>query len=390
MQPITAQPHPVRGRWIWRLVGIAVVLVLIVALFKGFAGTYDSGAETVHPVPARTVTVTQPVTGLNVTSYGGAIQVAQGKGDEVTVTEQMNYSSPGSPPRVSATVSDGLLTLAAPACANENCFVGFTITVPRSVAVTAQSGGGPISVSGATEASLDSDGGPVTAQDIQGSLSVTAESGSITASGAGSAYLDSYGGPVTVGGIRGTLNVASEGGSVDVRGAGSTTIDSGGGPVSAASIRGFLTVTSDGGSIEATGAESASLTSGGGPIAAHAINGTLTADTNGGSLLIGDLAGPLTADTGGGPVEASGLASTTAKVNTDGGSAWLGFTSEPLSVQLITAGGDGVLVLPGGPYLVNADSAGGPQTVTVPVSPTSGHVITISTSDGQLQVKPGS
>jgi hypothetical protein len=390
MQPITAQPHPVRGRWIWRLLGIAVVLVLIVVLLRGFAGTQDGGAEPMHAVPVSSVTVSQPVTGLNITSYGGAIQVVQGKGDKVTVTEQMNYFVPGPPPPVSATVSHGLLTLVDPACANDNCFVDFTVTVPRSVAVTAQSGGGSISISGATEASLDSAGGPVTAQDIQGSLSVTADSGSITASGAGSAYLDSGGGPVTVGGISGTLNVTSEGGSIDVHGAGSTTIDSGGGPVSAASVRGFLTVTSDGGSIEATGTESASLNSGGGPIAAHAVNGTLTADANGGSLLIGNLAGSLTADTGGGPIEASGLASTTAKVNTDGGSAWVQFTSAPLSVQLITGGGDGVLVLPGGPYLVNADSAGGPQTVAVPVSPTSGHVITISTSDGQLQVKPGS
>ena len=75
-------------------------------------------------------------------------------------------------------------------------------------------------------------------------------------------------------------------------------------------------------------------------------------------------------------------------MNTSGGSAWLSFTKAPQTVQVTTGSGDAVLVLPGGPYAVRADSSGGPQLVSVPVSPTAASTVAVSTGGGELQVKP--
>ena len=77
-----------------------------------------------------TVTVTQPVTSLSVESYGAPIQVTAGPVHDVTVTEAISYPGPGQAPTVTAAVSDRELTLAAPACADTDCSVGFTVTVP--------------------------------------------------------------------------------------------------------------------------------------------------------------------------------------------------------------------------------------------------------------------
>ena len=45
-------------------------------------------------------------------------------------------------------------------------------------------------------------------------------------------------------------------------------------------------------------------------------------------------------------------------------------------------------MLPGGPYAVSADSSGGPELVSVPVSPTAASTVAVSTGGGELQVKP--
>jgi DUF4097 and DUF4098 domain-containing protein YvlB len=399
MQPITAPVttpgSAVRppGWWIWRLSGTAVVLAgtALISVAAVRAGTFDGGGFAQSALPTRIVTVPGTVTSLNVTSYGAPIQVTTGAVSEVTVVETITFERPGGPPTVRALVDHGNLTLAAPSCqSDENgaCSVGFAVTVPAGVTVTAESGGGPVNVSGVAAADIDSSSGTVTASDVQGLLTVTSEGGDITASGAGSASLDSGSGNVSASGIPGTLNVTSGGGSIDVHGTGSATLDSGSGPVNASAMLGTLSVTSAGGSINIAGARGVSLDSGSGNVAARSVDGPLSATTSGGSLQVDGLTGPLTADTGSGPLTASGITSATARVTTDGGSAWMSFTTAPKSVQVTTGSGDAVLVLPGGPYAVNARSAGGPELVSVPVSPAASSMISVSTSGGELQVKP--
>ena len=401
MQQITAQAtapgradRP-RGRWIWPLTGAGVILVgtALIGIAASRAGTFGDGdgyAQTA--LPSRTVVVAGAVTSVNIDSYGAPIQVSRGPVNQVTVTETIGYDRPGNRPGVTASNDGGDLTLAAPACQDGDCSVGFAVIIPASfpgVTVSASSEGGPVRVSGVATADIDSGSGPVSASDVQGLLTVTSSGGDITASGAGSATLDSGSGRVSASAIPGPLDITSEGGRIDVHDTGAATLNSGSGPVSASAVLGQLAVNSSGGSINVTSLRGgATLDSGSGDVVARSVGGALSANTSGGKLQVDGLAGPLTADTGSGNVTASGVASATARVSTSGGSAWLSFTRAPQSVQVTTGSGDAVLVLPGGPYTVNAHASGGPELVSVPVSPTAASTITVSTGGGELQVKP--
>jgi hypothetical protein len=360
MQPLTAPvrtnpgPRAARGRWIWTLSGLATVSLLAVFGASAFARAQHVHGETpLSAVPTRTVIVPQAVTSLSVASYGAPIRVARGPVSQVTVGEAIHFEGQDSAPSVTATVSRGTLTLAAPSCVNTGCSVGFTVTVPASVTVNASSEGGQISVSDATTADLDSGGGPVIARAIKGAVTVTAEGGSITVAGASGADLDSGGGPITAG-----------------------------------AVSGAITANADGGSITVTGSTGANLDSGGGPVIARMIGGPLTVSTDGGELQVDRLAEPLSADTGGGPVNASGIASATFQVTTDGGGARVNFVRAPRAVQVTTSGGPAVVGLPGGPYAVSAESFGGAEQVSVPVSPSAPSTVSVSTGGGELQVMP--
>jgi hypothetical protein len=390
MQPLTApdRPRAARGRWIWRLSGIVTVAVLALFAAVGIirAGT-PPGGQRFSPVPTRTVAVTVPgtVTGLSVSSYGAPIQVSRGPVSQVKVVEAITASQSGMP-SVTAKVSRGELTLAAPSCVTRGCEVGFTVTVPASLPVSAFSEGGNISVSEAAGADLDSGGGTVTATGISGSLTVTSDYGNITARDTGSADLDSGGGTVSASGINGSLTVTSDDGNITADATGTATLDSGGGTVSASGINGSLTVVSDDGNITAAGAAGANLTSGGGAVDVRAIDGPLNVTTDDGSLQVSGLSGALTADTGGGPVNASGVAAPTTRITSDYGSVSIGFTSAPQTVVVSTGGGSAVLAVPGGPYAVTDDAAGAPAAVSVPTSLTASRAISVSTDGGPLRI----
>jgi hypothetical protein len=392
MQPITApgRPRAARGRWIWRLSGVVTVIVLaLFAVAAAIGAGTPQGGQQFGAVPTRTVAVTVPgtVTGLNVSSYGAPIQVSRGPVSQVKVVEAITANQSGMP-SVTAKVSRGELTLAAPSCETGGCEVGFTVTVPASLPVTAFSGGGTISVSAAAGADLDSGGGTVTASGISGLLTVTSDSGDITADGTGTATLDSGGGSVSASAVHGPLTVTSDDGNISADGTGTATLYSGGGSVTADAVNGSLTVVSDDGNITAAGAAGANLTSGGGAVDVRAIDGPLNATTDDGSLQVSGLSGALTADTGGGPVNASGVAAPTARITSDYGPVSIGFTSAPQSVVVSTGGGSAVLAVPGGPYAVTDDAAGAPAQVSVPTSATASRAISLSTDGGTLRITP--
>jgi len=421
--PATDRPAA-RGRWIWVLSGLGTVALLTwpVVVLIGHSGDGGQGQfATAAPVMTRTITVTQPVTSLSVASYGAPIQITAGPVHQVTVTEAIDSPGPGSGPVpvVTDTVSHGRLTLAAPACAgmNSDCSVGFTVTVPPGVAVTAVSDSGDIAVAGTAGADLDSGGGNVQASRIDGRLTVSSENGSINVDGATSpagANLDSGGGNVEATGVSGPLAVTSEDGDITVEGvtaAAGTDLDSGGGNVRASQIIGPLTVTSEDGLIsvaDVTAPTGANLNSGGGEVEASAITGPLSIISEDGAVTLNGLTGNLAADTGGGPITAGGVAAARASVTTEDGSAVLGFSTAPGYVLVDTGGGpaqltfdrvpatvlvdteDGAATLnvPGGPYAISAASDGGPQTVAVPSSVAAHNSLTVNTGGGPLQIGP--
>jgi hypothetical protein len=322
MQSLTAPapsadpaPRAPRGRWIWRLTGALTLAALTcLAIVATVAVTHQAPAPVMMTaVPARTVTITQPVSALNVHSFGSPVKVTVAPGP-VQVTESIVYSSDRPRPRVSSTVTRGLLTLNAPSCANSYCSVAFSVTVPAAVAVTADSGGGDVTVTGAAAATIDAGGGgQVFASGVSGPLTVTAEGGGVTVSRARSAVsVDSGGGPVTATTIGGKLTVHAEGGDVQVLNlAGPLTADTGGGPLTATGLAGpTATVTAEGGDVT---------------LGFTTAPASVTVGTGGGSAVLSVPGGPyaVATDSGGGTdsvlVPVSPGAARSVGVSTEGG-----------------------------------------------------------------------
>ncbi|HEX4090375.1 MAG TPA: DUF4097 family beta strand repeat-containing protein [Trebonia sp.] len=389
MRTLTAPERPpsagadrpaARGRWIWTLTGLATtgllawpVLVLILNAGNSGQGEFVTAAPTV----TRTVTVTQSVTSLSVDSYGAPIQITAGPVHSITVREAISYFGPGQGSAVTDTVSHGRLTLAAPVCADTGCSVGFTVTVPPSVTVTADSENGGIAVAGVAGANLDSDGGNVQASHIHGPLSISSEDGGITVSdvdSAGGANLDSGGGPVQASNIHGPLTIASEDGDITVSDvtAPGLNLDSGGGAIQVARVTGPLTLASEDGNVTVNGLTGdLDADTGGGGIAGDVTSGRASVQTEDGSAALTFNSGPayVFVDTGGGPAQ-------------------LAFDKAPTAVTVNTEDGSATVSVPGGPYLVTADSEDGSQTIDIPTAPTAHRALTVSTEGGPLQIVP--
>jgi hypothetical protein len=271
------------GRWVWGLSGVVTVLALAVSgLVLAAAGSHR------QPPPqetlTRTVTLVQPVTSLTVQSYGGPVRVTSGSAGRVQISETITYeygSQAGGPPAVTESLSRGHLILADPACLQVfPCVVGFAVTVPPGVTVTAMTDGGPLTVSGTGAANLDSGGAPVSATRIGGPLTVSTE-----------------GGPLLVDGLSGALRADTGGGSLTALGVGAAaaTVSTDGGDVRIAFSAAPQQVT------VSTAGGLAALTVPGGPYA-------LTADSSGGPQSVGIATDPsarssITVSTGGGPVQ---------------------------------------------------------------------------------------
>lgn len=273
MRAVTSTGRPGRpGRTVWRVSGIVTAAALAIpgtwAIARAGNAQGPAPASSV-PVAIRTVTITQPVTSVNAQSYGAPIQVTTGSGSQVTVTEAITVQPGTALPTVTAAVRQGQLILNAPACADGNCGVGFTVTVPGRVAVTAVSGGGDVLVAGATAANLNSGGGDVRASGTAGSLAVSSGGGDVAVAGSTGASIDSGGGDVQAAGVHGTLTASTEGGSLAVSGlTGPLHADTGGGPLSAQGLATTTaTVSTDGGvarMVFTTAPDSVHVTTGGG------------------------------------------------------------------------------------------------------------------------------
>jgi hypothetical protein len=318
--PTSPGPRAARGRWIWSISG--VLTITAIGAFASWAVVrgerVPSPAELMNAVPTRIISVTAAVTALSVQSYGAPIKVTTVPSGPVKIAESISYAADrDGPPLVTDTDSHGLLTLAAPACANSDCSVAFAVTVPSRVTVSAVAEGGAVTVVGTGSATIDSGGGPVYAAGISGPLTVNAEGGGVTVAGAGATKIDSGGGPVTATTIRGPLGVNAEGGGVQLDGVtGTLSADTGGGPLSATSITSSsATVLGEGGDVSlgftaapvsvrvSTGGGGASLLVPGGPYSVTAEGGgstesvlianspgatrSISVSTDGGNLQIG-------------------------------------------------------------------------------------------------------
>lgn len=274
------------GRWIWGLSGLVTAVAIAVpgARLIASAGEAPPPPDTV----TRTVTVSQPVTRVDVQSCGDPVQVTADARRRVRITESIEYGPQGNgPPAVPLSVSGGRLALIDPACTpSGDGRAGFTLTVPPGAGVTVSSEGGPVEVSGIAGADLDSGGGPVRATAIGGPLTVS-----------------TGGGPLLLGGLTGPLRADTAGGSLTAQGVDAATavVTTGGGAarIAFSAPPDSVTISTDGGP--------ALLAVPGGPYA-------LTADNGGGPELVAIATDPragrsITVSSGGGPLRIVPLAS---------------------------------------------------------------------------------
>lgn len=192
-----------RARRIWGLTGLLAALPLAAGGGWLITTAGDSHGPRSQPTATRVITVAQPVTTLNVQSYGAPVLVNTWPVHRVQVFEAITYDpQDGTFPVVTHSVRNGTLTLAAPECEEENCNVGFTVSVPRGVAVAADTQGGSITLYGTANANLDSGGGPVNVSEINGHLIVATEGGALSLNGlTGPLVADTSGGSVLATGV---------------------------------------------------------------------------------------------------------------------------------------------------------------------------------------------
>ena len=224
------------GRRVWGASGLATVLALAVPGIWLITRAGLPAGESVSVVPTRTVIVTQPVTSLDVRSYGEPVLVTAGPGTHVKIIEAITFNPDnGRPPSVTNTVSGSRLTLDAPACAVSGCGVAFTVSVPARVSVRVVTAGGAVSVSGTGAANLDSGGGPVQATQVDGPLTVSTDGGVLTLNRVtGPLHADTGGGSLLAQGVAAaTATVTTDGGVAQigfVSAPDAVSVDSGGGP----------------------------------------------------------------------------------------------------------------------------------------------------------------
>jgi hypothetical protein len=353
----------VPGRLVWGISGVVTVAALAVPGAHLLTSPWDHGqGQQIQGTVTRTVTVSQPVTSVNVQSYGGSVQVTGAPVSQVKVTETLGVPGPGSgAPPVAPTVRDGQLTVGGPACNTWASCVGFAVTVPRDVAVTVASGGGPVTVSGVAAVNLDSDGGSMVVSGIDGPVAAT-----------------TGGGPLDLTDVTGPLQADTGNGSLVASAITATTalITTDGGPARLTGSIGTLGVYTGGGSANvslSTAPDAVTIDTGGGP-ATLAVPGSVTTPR-------------ATVSTEGGSAQLTGSIGTLG-VYTDGGPADVSLSTAPDAVTIDTSGGSATLAVPGGPYALTADSDGGSQSVTIATSPTAARSITLTTGGGPLQIEP--
>ena len=270
------------GRWVWVLSGVVTAAVLVAPgarLITMGVGPANASAEP-QAVTTRLVTVPQPVTSLTVQSDGGQVQVTAGQVSRVQVTETIMYDQHGDgPPAVSQSVSGGRLSLSDPACANSDCSVNFSVTVPFGVTVSVATQGGPATPETAAGANLDTGGGPARATLVGGPVTATTE-----------------GGPLMLRGVTGPLRADTGGGDLLAQGIAAAT----------------ATITTSGGSAMVTFAaapDSVSVSTGGGAAVLAVPGGpyAVAADSDGGPLSVAIATNPnarptLAVTSGGGPL----------------------------------------------------------------------------------------
>jgi hypothetical protein len=175
------------------------------------------------------------------------------------------------------------------------------------------------------------------------------------------------------------VTLATEGGNISVPVfTGSVELLTGGGDVTSGSLGGTVQVQTEGGNVTANSlAGSLDLQTSGGDVNANAVSG-----------------GSLQASIGGGNLDVQAMADAVANIGASGGDVTLTFTQVPRNLQIDTAGGNIVVVLPAGStaYNLQANAGGGNTSVSdsVPTDSRSSHSLVLDSDGGDITVTEAS
>lgn len=215
---------------------------------------------------------------VRVKSTAGSIRVQGAAQNDVTYTirEHVRAGSEAAARREIAklhftTLSSGeTVKLQADCEGSDGGYIDFEVAVPAHTA----------------NLKLQTNGGAVTARNIQGRVEAN--------TGGGNIQLDE---------ISGSISVASGGGGIDIGKAGNDVqVSTGGGNIHVASAAGRIIASSGGGNLNIGAAKLMSLQTGAGSIKVEKCDGQLKAETGGGSIELSDVQGSAQIETGGGGI----------------------------------------------------------------------------------------
>jgi hypothetical protein len=157
------------------------VALAAVSLLAGCGELGKLGAPSHNP-PAKSFTVSAPVSAVVIHGGSGSIDVTGWSRSTVSVSQQVSYSK--TPPNAAHSLHGGTLTVSYSCPAELVCGVSYDVRVPRGVAVTVSTGAGAVtltSLAGAVSARADA--GIITAVDLGSSTaSFTSNAGGVIAS----------------------------------------------------------------------------------------------------------------------------------------------------------------------------------------------------------------
>lgn len=205
---------------------------------------------------------------------------------------------------------------------------------------------------------LDTGGGYITVDDINGAVKVDTSGGKINIGNVtgGDVHADTSGGNVEIGNATGTVFANTSGGNIEVGDVkGDLTVDTSGGNIRIGQVQGESKIETSGGNIKVAqgGTKTVAQTSGGG-VEIGPSNGHVFVDTSGGNIRIAEANGNVKADTSGGTVRVEGSTGSV-EVDSSGGSLFVG--SSGSYVKADTSGGN--IIIENARGYIEADTSGG-------------------------------
>jgi hypothetical protein len=199
----------------WVVLGLTLPVAIALIGWTGFSlvslvarGSYSFS----YPVTVHNGQLNMNVNGDNVT-----MRQAPGAAAQVTGTVEYGLLRPS---LSESTTSSGTTLGVNCDGINSNCNVNATLDVPARTAVTLNTGGGGVAVSGLTDTlTLQTGGGNLTASNLTGGLQVSTGGGDMTGNGlSGNLQLSTGGGNFNGGGLTGDMVFLTGGGDLDGNG----------------------------------------------------------------------------------------------------------------------------------------------------------------------------